>query len=76
VVPQVVYYYLLDFSAEILYYVSQQIMRHRTGGFDALQTSVDCKNLDYADDYGKTPAAVTLFQDNHLLVGHLIYYYA
>jgi len=74
--PQVVYDYLFDFGAEILYYICQQIMRHRTGGLDALKAAVYCKNLDNTDNYRKTPAAVTLFQDNHLLVGHLIYYYS
>ena len=51
-------------------------MRHRAGRLDPLEAAVDRKNLNYADYDRETPLAVTFLEDNHLLVGHLVYYYA
>ncbi|KPL20098.1 MAG: hypothetical protein AMJ75_12330 [Phycisphaerae bacterium SM1_79] len=71
-IAQVIDDYLFNFSTEIFNHISQQIMCHWAGGLDALQSAVDGKNLDDADYDRKTPMAVTLFEDDHLLVGHFI----
>jgi len=73
VVPQITDDDLLYLRAERLDDISQQVVRHWPGRLDALQSAVNRKNLNDADHDGKTPLAVTLFQDNHLLVGHFIY---
>jgi len=76
VVTQIAYDYLFYLGAEILNHACEQIVCHRAGRRDAFQSAVDRKNLDYADHNRKTPLAGTLLEDDHLLIGHLIYDYA
>jgi len=76
VMSQVAYNYLFYPGVEILNNIGQQIVRHRAGRLDALESAVDRENLDDADYDRKTPLAVPFLENDHLLIGHLIYDYA
>jgi len=49
---------------------------HWAGRLDAFQPTVNRENFDDADNDGKASFAVTLFQNDYLLVGRFVNNYA
>jgi len=76
VIAQVVYDYFFYVGVEIFDYVVEQVVGHWARGFQAFEPAVDCEGLHHPYDDGEASFAVTLFQDDYLLVGRFVNNYA
>src|SRR5512135_962352 len=63
---------VLQLAAEQLDRVSQQVVRQRSGGGQALDPAIDARRLEDADDDRERPLAVHLLEEDDLLLVVLV----